>query len=93
MITHGMVGLSRGIWANRLNTKFKSFTSEVFILALPPVGLAKGALEKIQVSPEFDPFWNEETDMSSWSPQKLMHKNIFLFCPLVRRVRVFQRQS
>jgi hypothetical protein len=35
-------------------------------------------LENIQVSPEFTPFWNVELDVSSWSHQKLMHKNSFL---------------
>jgi hypothetical protein len=47
MITQDTAGLSRGIWANGLNTDFKSFTVEVFLPALLYVSLTKWALSHI----------------------------------------------
>jgi hypothetical protein len=65
MLTQVTDGLSRSIWANPFNTEFHYFTSDAFLPALPTLGLTKWALEKIQISPDFAPFWNVETDMSS----------------------------
>jgi hypothetical protein len=50
MITQGTDGLSRGIWANCSNTDFKSFAVEVFLPALPPIGLSPIGLSAILVS-------------------------------------------
>jgi hypothetical protein len=58
MITQRTDGLSRDIWASRLNTEFKYFASKVFFAVLATAGLTKCMLEKIQISPELAPFWN-----------------------------------
>jgi hypothetical protein len=42
-ITQGMDGLSRGIWANSLNTDFNFSPSEVFLPTLPTVGLGENS--------------------------------------------------
>jgi hypothetical protein len=77
MITQGTDGLSRGIWANGLNTYFKSFAVEVFLPDLPYVPLNKWALGHIGIFEEYAPFWNVETDTSYWEPQNLMHNDTF----------------
>jgi hypothetical protein len=77
MITQGTDGLSRGIWANGINTYFKSFAVEVFLPALPSLSLTKWALIHIGIYEDYAPWWNVETDTSSWEPQNLMHSNIF----------------
>jgi hypothetical protein len=77
MITQGTDGLSRGIWANVFNTYFKSFAVEVFLPALPSLSLKKWVLSHIEIHEDCVPWWNVETDTSSWEPEKLMHTNTF----------------
>jgi hypothetical protein len=77
MITQGTDGLSRGVWVNGFNTDFKSFAVEVFLPALPSLSLTKWALSHIGIHEEYAPWWNVETDTSSWEPQNLMHINTF----------------
>jgi hypothetical protein len=76
-IPQGTDGLSRGVWANGFNTDFKSFAVEVFIPVLPSLYLTKWALSHIGIHEDYAPWWNMETDTSSWEPQHLMHSNIF----------------
>jgi hypothetical protein len=86
MITHCTDGLSRGIWANGLNTDLKSFTVEVFIPAFTPLSLTKWSLNRIGVYGYYAPLWNVETDTSSWEPHHLMHTNtLWVFSPGVAR--------
>jgi hypothetical protein len=77
MITQGKDGLSRGIWANGINTDFKSFAVEVFLPALSSLSLIKWALSHIEIHEEYAPWWNVETYTSLWEPQILMHTNTF----------------
>jgi hypothetical protein len=77
MITQGIDGLRRGIWANDFNTDLKSFAVEVFLLALPPPSLTQWALSHIEIHEENAPWWNVETDTSFWEPKKMMHTNTF----------------
>jgi hypothetical protein len=77
MITHGTYGLSRGIWANGVNTDFKSFAVEVFLPDFPSLSLKKWALSHIEIHEEHAPWWNVETDTSLWEPYNLMHTNTF----------------
>jgi hypothetical protein len=74
MITQGTYGLSRGIWASDFNTDFKSFAVEVFLPALSSLSLTKWALIHIGIYEDYTPWWNVETDTSSWEPHNLMHK-------------------
>jgi hypothetical protein len=68
MITQGIDGLSRGVWANGLNTDFMSFTVQVFLPALLSLSLTKWALSHIGMYEEYAPWWNVETDTSSREP-------------------------
>jgi hypothetical protein len=77
MITQGTDGLSRGIWANVLNTDFNYFAVEVFLPDLPSLYLTKWALIHIEVLEEHAPCWNVETDNSMWGPNNLMHTKTF----------------
>jgi hypothetical protein len=56
MITHGTDGLIRVIWANGINTDFKSFAVEVFLPALPYLSCTKWALKNIGIIEEYAPF-------------------------------------
>jgi hypothetical protein len=73
MITQGTDGLIRGIWANCFNTNFKSFAMEVFLPDFPSPSLTQWALSYIGLHEEYAPWWNVETDTSSWEPKNLMH--------------------
>jgi hypothetical protein len=77
IITQGTNGLSRGIWANGINTEFKSFTADVFLPALPSISLTKWYLIHIGIYEDYTPWWNVKTDTSSWEPHNLMHNNTF----------------
>jgi hypothetical protein len=55
MITHGTGGLSRGVWAKKFNTHFKSFSVEVFLPALPSLSLTEWALSHIEILEEHAP--------------------------------------
>jgi hypothetical protein len=80
MVTQGTYGLIRGIWANGLNTNFKSLAVEVFLPALPSFSLTKWVLSHIVICQDYQdyaPLWNVETDTSSWEPHHLIHKNTF----------------
>jgi hypothetical protein len=77
MITQGTDSLSRGIWENGFNTDLKSFVVEVFLPALMSLSLTKWALNHIEIHADYAPWWNVETDTSSWEPKKLMHTNTF----------------
>jgi hypothetical protein len=77
IITQGTDGLSRGIWVNGLNTDFKSFAVEVFLPDLPSLSLTKWALIHIRIYEDYAPWWNVDTNTSSWEPHNLMHNNTF----------------
>jgi hypothetical protein len=77
MITQGTDCLSRGIRANGFNTDFKSFAVEVFLPALSSPYLTQWALSHIGIHEEYVPWWNVETDTSSWEPKKMMHTKFF----------------
>jgi hypothetical protein len=73
MITQVTDDLSRGIWSNGFNTDFKYFAVQVFIPALPSPSLIEWALSHIEIHEEYAPWWNVETDTSSWEPLKMIH--------------------
>jgi hypothetical protein len=50
---------------------------EIFLPALTSLYLTKWALGHIGLHEEYAPWWNVETDTSSWEPQNLMHTNTF----------------
>jgi hypothetical protein len=77
MITQGMNGLSRGIWANGFNTDFMSFVVEVFLPALPSLSLTKWDIIHIGIQAEHAAWWNIETDTSSRATQNFMHSHTF----------------
>jgi hypothetical protein len=77
MIAKGTDGLNRGIWENGFNTDFKSFAVEVFLPDLPYLSLTKWGLCHIEIHEEYAPWWNVETDTSSWEPNNLMHTITF----------------
>jgi hypothetical protein len=88
MITQGTDGLSREIRENCFNTDFKSFTVEVLLPAFPYLSLTKWALIHIGIYEGYTPWWNMETDTSSWEPQNLMHSSTFwVLSPGVSRQR------
>jgi hypothetical protein len=73
IIAQGTDSLRRGIWANGLNTDFKSFAIEVLLPTLPYVSLTKWVISHIGILEGYAPFWNVEMDTSSWEPHNLMH--------------------
>jgi hypothetical protein len=77
MITQGTNGLIRGIWTNSFNTDFNYFAVEVFLPALPSLSMTQWALSHIEIHEECAPWWNVETDTSSWKTKNLMHTNTF----------------
>jgi hypothetical protein len=79
MITQGIDGLSRGVWANGFNTDFKSFVVEVFLQALPSLSLTQWALSHIGIHEDYASWRNVETDTSSLEPKNLMHTNTLWF--------------
>jgi hypothetical protein len=60
MITQGIDGLSRGIWANGVNTNVKYFTVEVFLPVLSSLSLTKWAPIHIGIYEDYRyaPWWN-----------------------------------
>jgi hypothetical protein len=86
MITQGTNGLSRGIWANGVNTYFKSFAVEVFLPAFPSISLTHWALSHIGIQAEHAAWWNVESVTSLWAPINLMHAQTFwILSPVVTR--------
>jgi hypothetical protein len=69
MISQGTDGLSRGIWVNGSNTDFKYFAVEVFLPDFPSPSLTQWALSHIVIHEEYAPWWNVETETSSWEPK------------------------
>jgi hypothetical protein len=86
MITQGTDGLSRVIWSNGFNTYFKYFAVEVFLPALLSLSLSKWALSHIEIHEESAPWWNVETNTSSWEPKTMMHINtLWVLSPGISR--------
>jgi hypothetical protein len=50
---------------------------EVFLPDLPSLSLTHWALRHIGIHEEYAPWWNVETDTSSWEPKNMMHTNTF----------------
>jgi hypothetical protein len=69
--------LSKGTWANGVNTYFKVFAVEVFHPALPSIYLTHWDLSHIGIQAQHAAWWNVETDTSSRAPQNLMHAHTF----------------
>jgi hypothetical protein len=55
MITHGIDGLSKGIWANGFKTDFESFAVYVFLPDLSSLSLTKWALDHADIHEEHAP--------------------------------------
>jgi hypothetical protein len=93
MITQGADGLSRGIWANGFNTDFKYFAVYFFLSDLPSISLTHWDISHIGIQAEHAAWWNVETDIRYWAPQKLMHAHTFGSSPLALPGKASMQQS